>query len=104
MLAATVPNNIGGNICSCVSFLIVSLITFIMNSDSSTYLAVFIKSSISSFEFINVGILDQWIFFWLAASAADITAYNPNGNKTFSTRSVSTLFINGKPADINVLI
>ena len=37
------------------------------------------------------------------ASVADIGADNPNGNKTFLTRGESTLFINGKPAVINVL-
>ena len=36
-------------------------------------------------------------------SAADIPANNPNGNKTFLAGGVSTLFINVKPAIINVL-
>ena len=41
--------------------------------------------------------------FWIVASVADIAADNPNGSKTFLANGISTLFINGKPAVINVL-
>ena len=43
------------------------------------------------------------LFFSIAASASDIPADNPNGNKNFLARGVSTLFINVKPAVINGL-
>ena len=54
-LSANVPNNIGRNppFCSFLSFLIVSLTPFTSNPDFSSYLTIFIKSSISSFEIIN---------------------------------------------------
>ena len=42
--------------------------------------------------------------FWIVASAAEIPADNPNGIKTFLANGMSTLFINGKLADINGLI
>ena len=50
ILAANVPNNIGGNLpfCYFASFLIISPIPFISNSDSSSNLTIFIKYSISS--------------------------------------------------------
>ena len=55
ILAANVPNKIGRNppFCYFISFLIVSLIPFISNLDSSSDLTIFIKSSISSIEIIN---------------------------------------------------
>ena len=43
------------------------------------------------------------MFFWIAASAADIPADHPNGIKTLLANGVCTLFINGKPAVINGL-
>ena len=43
------------------------------------------------------------MFFWIAASAADILADNPSEIKTFSSNEVSTLFINGTPAAANGL-
>ena len=43
------------------------------------------------------------MFFWIAASAADIPAGNPNGHKTLLANGVSTFFINGKTAVINGL-
>ena len=43
------------------------------------------------------------IFFWIAASVADIAADNPNGDKTLLARGVSTFFTNGKPVVINGL-
>ena len=48
--------------CSFVSFLIVSLIPFISNPDSSRDLTVLIISSISSFEITNAVIPDPLIF------------------------------------------
>ena len=39
----------------------------------------------------------------MAASAADIPADNPNGNKTLLANGMSTLFTNGKPTVINGL-
>ena len=41
-------------------------------------------------------------FFRIAASAADSPADNPDGNKTLSAKSVSTVFINFKPAALIV--
>ena len=56
MLAANVPNKIELNppFCSFGSFLIDSLTPFISNHDSSSDLTIFIISSISSLEIINV--------------------------------------------------
>ena len=65
---------------------------------------IFILSSISSFEINDAVIPDPWMFFWKAASVADIAADNPNGNKRPLARDVSKLFIYGKPAVINGLI
>ena len=58
MLAANVPDNIGINhsFCSFSSFLIISLICFISNPDSSIDLTIFIISYISSFQIINSAI------------------------------------------------
>ena len=55
ILAANVPNNIERNppLCSLASFLIVLLIPFINNYDSSSDLTISIISSISLFEVIN---------------------------------------------------
>ena len=39
----------------------------------------------SSFKIINVVVSDPNIFSWIAASAADASAVNPNGVKTFLT-------------------
>ena len=64
---------------------------------------IFILSSISSFEINDAVIPDPWMFFWKAASVADIAADNPNGNKRLLARGVSKLFIYGKPAAINGL-
>ena len=41
-------------------------------------------------------------FFRIATSAADSPADNPDGNKTLSAKSVSTVFINFKPAALIV--
>ena len=43
------------------------------------------------------------MFFWIGASVAGAAAVNPDGIKTLLANSVSTCFINGKPADINGL-
>ena len=58
--------------------------------------------SISAFEIINAVVPDPYIFFWIAASAADIPAGNSNGIKTLLANEVSALFI-GKPAVIKGL-
>ena len=86
-----------------LSPLIVSLISFISNPNSSSGLTIFIISSIFLFEIINAVVLDPWIWFWLAASAADVTADNPNGTKTLLANGLSILFLNGKPVVINGL-
>ena len=54
--AAIVLNSIGRNtpFCYFVSFLIASLIPFTSNPGSSSDLTIFIISSLSSFEIINV--------------------------------------------------
>ena len=71
-------------------FLIPNIFNCFTNSFCySSDLIIFIIYFISSFE--------------IAASAADIPAYNPNGNKTLLARGVSTLFINGKLGVINSL-
>ena len=49
-------------------------------------------SSISSFEIVNDVVPYPSIFFWIAASAADI----PAGSNTFLANGVSTVFSNGK--------
>ena len=93
--------------CTFTSFLIVSLISFISNPDSSSGLIILITSSISSFEIINAVVPDPWIlfiyFFQIAASVADIAADNPNYNKTLLARVISTLFINDKSVVISGL-
>ena len=45
-------------LCSFASFLVVSLISLIINPDCSSYLIIFIRSSISSFKMINAVVLD----------------------------------------------
>ena len=84
--------------------MIVSLITFISNIDSSSDVTISIISSISLFAIINAIVPDPWIFFWIAASVADAAAVNNNRIKTFLANGGSTFFINGKPAVINGLI
>ena len=44
---------------------------------------------------------DPHILSWVALSAADISADNPNRIKILLANGVSTLFISGKPAAIN---
>ena len=61
-------------------------------------------SSIFSFEINYAVIPDPWMFFWKAASVADIAADNPIGNKRLLARGVSKLFIYGESAVINGLI
>ena len=39
----------------------------------------------------------------MAASIAEAAAVNPKGTKTLLTNGMSTVFINGKPNDINGL-
>ena len=52
--------------CSFASILILSLIPFIKNPDSSSDLTIFIMPSISSFEIINAVVPDPLISFELA--------------------------------------
>ena len=54
-------------------------------------------SFISTFEIINLVILDPKIFFLKAASVIVAAAVNPNGIKTLLANSVSTFFLKGKP-------
>ena len=81
ILAANVTNIIGRNppFYSFASFLILWLIRYINNPDSSSNWTIFIISSISSFEVINAILPDPYIFFWIATSTAEIPADNPNG-------------------------
>ena len=99
---SNVPNKVGKNttFCSFISFLLVSLIPFISNPDSSSNLTIIIISSIPSFEIVNAVVLD---FFWIAASVADAAAVNPNGFKALLAYGVSSFFYNGKRAVINGL-
>ena len=46
---------------------------------------------------------DPYIWFWIAASMAEIPIDNSNRIKTLLANGVSTLFINGKPTVINSL-
>ena len=76
---------------------------FISKSDSLRDLTIFIVSSISSFETINVVVPDLSILFWIIASATDTPADNPNGIKILLAKRVSTLFISRKSAVNNGL-
>ena len=58
-------------------------------------------SFISSFEVINVAILDPNNFLWIAPSSADAAAVNPNGIKTLLVNSLSVFPIEGKPVCFN---
>ena len=77
-LAANVPNNIGRNrrFYFLALFLIVLLTPFISKPDPK-------------------------MVFWITAPVAEAAAVNPNGVKTLLGNSISTVFINGKPAVIN---
>ena len=71
------PNNILRNPPFCpsfVSFLIVSLTSFINNPDSSRDLTIFTILFISSLEVIKTINPDPKIFLWIAASVADYAA------------------------------
>ena len=108
ILAANVPDNNPRNLplFSFTSFLIVPLIPFISNPDSSSDLPIFVISSIYSFEIINAVAPDPKSFFWIAVgvtAAAAAAAVNTNGIKTLLANGVSTFFVNGKPAVINDL-
>ena len=61
------------------------------------------KSFISSFEFINVLTPDPNIFLWIAASAVDVAAVNPNGIKTLLANSLNTFPIKLHPGFSNGL-
>ena len=97
ILEANVFNNIGRNspFCSFPSSLIVPIHLLVI-----LILQIFIISTISSFEIINVVVPDfiyLFIYFWIVASV------NPNEIKALLANDASTSFINGKPAVINSL-
>ena len=85
---------------SFASFSIVSLTPFTNKPDSSGDLTLFMISSISSFENINV-VPNPKTFFWIAASIANADAVSPNGAKTFLANYVSMFFVNGTAILIN---
>ena len=60
----------------------------------STNLIIFIISSISSFEAINVLMLDSKTFFWIAGFVAKTATVNPNSIKT---PLANTLSVKNKP-------
>ena len=80
---------------SLASFLIVLLTSFINKPDSLGDSIIFIISSISPFEIINVVIPDPNIILWTAASVADATA-NPYVIKILLVNGFSTFFIKSK--------
>ena len=71
------------------------------NPDSSSYLSIFIISSIYSFKIINAVAHDSKILYWITAFVADTVVANPNGIKTPLANNVSTFLTNGKLAFIN---
>ena len=75
---------------SFVSFLIVSLTPFINKADFSRDLIIFMISSISLFENIDVVMPDSLTLFWIAVSLADAVAVNHNGIRTNLTNGLST--------------
>ena len=87
--------------CSFASFLIVSLILFTNKLDSLRDLTIFIISSTSSFEIINIVIPNPEIFLCIPASVGGATDANPNSIKTVLAYGVSTFFIKGKPVFSN---
>ena len=52
-------------------------------------------------EIVNLFIVNPWIFFWIAAYIADVTAVNPNYIKAFLSNSAITFFIKVIPTLIN---
>ena len=92
-LAANVPNSVGRNplFYSFVSFLIVSLIPFTSNPDSSTDLTIFLITLISSFEIINAVVLERKVFL-ITASGVPIPGDDFNGSKIFLGYGMSTHF------------
>ena len=91
-VAPNVPKNILRNLpfCYFASFLIVSLMPFINKSNSLRDLTIFIISSISSFEIINVLISDPKVFIWIAVSVADAAAVNSNDIEALLAISLRT--------------
>ena len=90
-LSPNVPDSILGNslFCYFASFLIVSLIPFINNPDSSR--AILMISFISSLEIISVVKPDLNIALWIAAFVADTDGGNPNGTKTLLANGLTTI-------------
>ena len=93
------PNNILKNppFWCFASFLIVSLTHFINNPDSTRDWIIFMVS----LEIINVVVPDPNIFSWIAASAADAAAVNPNGIKTLLANGLILFRSKGNPAVSN---
>ena len=80
------------------SFLIVSLIPSIINTDPLSYLLVFLISFISSLKVITFEKPDPNILLWIAASVAGAaTAANPNGIKTPLTNGLIIFPIKSNP-------
>ena len=67
---------------------------FINKSGTSSDLAIFIISFISSFEIISVVLSDKNIFLWIASSVATATAVNPNKIKTLLASGLSKFSLN----------
>ena len=76
------------------SFLIVLLAPFINKPVFSIYFTIFMKSSVSSFEVINVVIPDLEISLGFPAFAAGAAAVNLNGIKTISTNGLDNFPLN----------
>ena len=75
---------------------------FIKKPNSSSEMKIiFMKSFISSFEFINVLTPDPNIFLWIVTSAADAAAVNLNGIKTLLANSLNTFPIKLHPGFSN---
>ena len=77
--------------CYFAASLIVWITPFTNKSDSSSDLTIFIIPFISSIKIINAVVPDPNIFLWIATSAADAAAVNPNGIKTLLANGLSTL-------------
>ena len=93
-LALRVPNSIlrSCRLSGFASFSVTLVTDFNNSPDSSRYLILFITSSISLFDIINVlvpepEVPDPRIFLWIPASATDAAASNPSG--------ISKLLANG---------
>ena len=83
------------------SFFIALLTPFIIKPISSRDLTIYFLSPLSSFEIINVIVLEPRIFLRILASVSAATAavtVNPSGIKTLLANGLSTFFSNSKPS------